>query len=83
MKNIRGICALDTSNLSLRQLQTESARALSTMQATNNNIWQFNKQAHHDSQNWYRAVIKWYVDQYGDLPSKVGPGKDIKLVIDV
>jgi len=74
---------LDTSNLSLRQLQTESARALSTMQATNNNIWQFNKQAHHDSQNWYRAVIKWYVDQYGDLPSKVGPGKDIKLVIDV
>jgi len=83
LKNIRGICALDTSNLSLRQLQTESARALSTMQATNNNIWQFNKQAHHDSQNWYRAVIKWYVDQYGDLPSKVGPGKDIKLVIDV
>jgi hypothetical protein len=74
---------LDTSNLSLRQLQTESARALSTMQATNNNIWQFNKQAHHDSQNWYRAVIKWYVDQYGDLPSKVGPGKDIKLVMDV
>ena len=74
---------MDTSNLSLRQLQTESARALSTMQATNNNIWQFNKQAHHDSQNWYRAVIKWYVDQYGDLPSKVGPGKDIKLVIDV
>jgi len=83
LKNIRGICALDTSNLSLRQLQTESARALSTMQATNNNIWQFNKQAHHDSQNWYRAVIKWYVDQYGDLPSKVGPGKDVKLVIDV
>jgi len=83
LTNIQGTCELDTSNLSLRQLQTESARALSTMQATNNNIWQFNKQAHHDSQNWYRAVIKWYVDQYGDLPSKVGPGKDIKLVMDV
>ena len=68
--------------LTLRELQTESARALSTMQATNNNIWQFNKQAHHNSENWYRAVIDWYVKEYGDLPSKTGPGKDIKLVLD-
>jgi hypothetical protein len=52
------------------------------MQATNNNIHQFNKQAHHNSQKWYRAVIEWYVEQYGDLPSRTGPGKDIKLVID-
>jgi hypothetical protein len=73
---------LDISNLTLRQLQTESARAISTMEATNNNIYQFNKQAHHNSQNWYIAVIKWYVEQYGDLPSKVGPGKDIKLVLE-
>jgi hypothetical protein len=73
---------LDISNLTLRQLQTESARAISTMEATNNNIYQFNKQAHHNSQNWYTAVIKWYVEQYGDLPSKVGPGKDIKLVLE-
>ena len=71
---------MDISNLTLRQLQTESARAISTMEATNNNIYQFNKQAHHNSQNWYTAVIKWYVEQYGDLPSKIGPGKDIKLV---
>jgi hypothetical protein len=71
---------LDINDLSLRELQKESARALSTMQATNNNIHQFNKQAHHDSQNWYRAVIQWYVEQYGDLPSRVGPGKDVKLV---
>jgi hypothetical protein len=71
---------LDISKLSLRELQTESARALQTMQATNNNIWQFNKQAHHNSQNWYRAVIERYVEQYGDLPSKVGPGKEIKLI---
>lgn len=74
---------MDTSKLSLRQLQTESARALSTMQATNNNIYQFNKVAHHNSQNWYKAVINWYVEEYGDLPSKVGPGKDIRLVSDV
>lgn len=74
---------MDIDNLSLRELQKESARALSTMEATNNNIWQFNKQAHHDSQRWYRAVINWYIDQYGDLPSKTGPGKDVKLVYDV
>jgi hypothetical protein len=73
---------LDISNLTLRQLQTESARAISTIAATNNNIYQFNKQAHHNSQNWYTAVIKWYVEQYGDLPSKVGPGKDVVLVLE-
>ena len=66
----------------MRQLQTESARALSTMQATNNNIWQFNKQAHHDSHNWYRAVILWYMMEYGGLPSEVGPGKDVKLILE-
>lgn len=64
-------------------MQKESARALVTMEATNNNISQFNKQAHHDSQNWYRAVINWYVEQYGDLPSKTGPGKNVKLVHNV
>lgn len=73
---------MDLDNLSIRELQTESARALSCMQATNNNIWQFNKQAHHNSQNWYRAVIQWYIDEYGDMPSKVGPGKDVKLIMD-
>lgn len=74
---------MDINDLTLRELQTESARALSTMQATNNNIWQFNKRAHHNSQNWYKAVIEWYIDQYGNLPSKTGPGKDVKLVLDV
>lgn len=74
---------MDLDKLTLRELQTESARALSTMQATNNNIWQFNKQAYHDSQRWYRAVIQWYIDQYGGMPSKTGPGKDIKLVYNV
>jgi len=72
---------LDINDLTLRDLQKESARALSTMEATNNNIYQFNKQAHHNSQNWYRAVIEWYVEKYGDLPSKIGPGKNVKLVL--
>lgn len=73
---------MDISNLSVRDLQKESARALSTMQATNNNIYKFNKKAHHNSHNWYIAVIEWYVDKYGDLPSKIGPGKDIKLILE-
>jgi len=73
---------LEQNDLSLREMQKESARALATMEATNNNISQFNKQAHHNSQNWYRAVVEWYVEQYGDLPSKTGPGKDVKLVLD-
>lgn len=74
---------IDLKKLSVRELQIESAKALGVMEATNNNIWQFNKQAHHDSHNWYRAVIQWYIDQYGDLPSKTGPAKEIKLVLDV
>jgi hypothetical protein len=74
---------IDLKKLTLRELQTESARALTVIEATNNNIWQFNKQAHHDSQNWYCAVIQWYIDHYGDLPSKTGPGKTVKLVYDV
>ena len=74
---------MDISELSVRELQKESARALSTMQATNNNIHQFNKQAHHNSHNWYLAVVHWYIDEYGNLPSKVGPGKDVKLIMDV
>ena len=71
------------TKLTLREMQTECARALATIQATNNNIFQFNKKAHHNSQLWYKAVIEWYITQYGDLPSKVGPGKDVKLVSDV
>ena len=72
---------MNIDELNLRTLQKESARALSTMQATNNNIHKFNKLAHHNSQNWYKAVIEWYVNTYGDLPSRIGPGKDIELIL--
>lgn len=71
---------MDTNNLTLRELQTESARALSVMKATNNNLAKFNHTANHNSQNWYRAVIDWYVQEYGDLPSKTGPGKSVELI---
>lgn len=74
---------MNLDDLDLRTLQKEAARALSCIQATNNNIWQFNKQAHHNSQNWYKAVVNWYIEEYGDFPSQVGPGKDVKLILDV
>lgn len=74
---------VDLSNLTLRQLQKESARVLAANGGYNNNeLSKFNKIAHHDSQLWYKAVINWYVDQHGDLPSKVGPGALVKLLLD-
>jgi hypothetical protein len=71
---------MDLDTLDLRTLQREAARALSVMEATNNAIYKYNVQAHHNSQNWYRAVIRDYVAHYGDLPSCVGPGRDVKLI---
>ena len=73
---------MSIDELSLRELQKEAAKALASIEATNNNIHKFNKEAHHNSQNWYKAVIKWYIEQHGDLPSKAGPGKDIKLLME-
>lgn len=73
---------IDLDKLPLRELQKESARALSAMQATNNNIWKFNKDAHHDSHKWYKSVITWYYNEYGGLPSEVGPAKNVKLILD-
>lgn len=73
---------IDLEVLELRELQKESARALAVMEATNNNIYKYNVQAHHNSQNWYKVVIKDYIEKYGDMPSKIGPAKDIKIIIE-
>jgi hypothetical protein len=73
---------IDLNTLELRDLQKEAARALMAMEATNDNIFKFNQQAYHNSQNWYKAVITWYIEQYGDLPSRVGPGSTVKLVME-
>jgi hypothetical protein len=73
---------MNIDSMELRDLQKEAARALSVMEATNNNIYKYNIQAYHNSQNWYKVVIKDYVEKYGDLPSKVGPGKDIKILVE-
>lgn len=66
--------------MSLRQLQLEAARVISSMPATNDNIHPFNKESRHDSTGWYKAAIKWYISKYGDLPSLTGPGKDIEFI---
>jgi hypothetical protein len=73
---------IDLEIMDMRTLQKEAARALTTIEATNDNIYKFNQVARHDSHLWYKAVITWYVGQYGDLPSKAGPGSQIKLVIE-
>ena len=73
---------MDINDLTLRQLQTESARAMTVIGATNVALAKFNKLAHHDSQKWYTAVIEWYINEYGDLPSIAGPGKDVVLILD-
>ena len=73
---------MNLDHLDLRTLQKESARALTVMQATSKAIYKYNVQAHHNSENWYKAVIRDYVEQYGDLPSCAGPGRDVKLIIE-
>lgn len=72
---------IDLETLSTRELQTESSRALAVMRPNNNELSFFNKQVHHDSHAFYRAVIRAYIEQYGDLPSRAGPGQEVKLII--
>ncbi len=75
---------IDLEKLSLRELQRESAKALGSgfIQATSANLTKYNKSAPHNSHLWYKAVIEDYVKQYGDLPSCVGPGKAVKLILE-
>lgn len=68
--------------LSTRELQREAARAVSTMPADNNSIHKFNKEAHHNSHLWYKAVIKHYVMEHGGMPSEIGPGLEVSFVLD-
>lgn len=67
-----------------RQLQRESARALSSgaIGSTSNELYKYNKAAPHNSHLWYQAIITDYVEKYGDLPSKTGPGVSVKLIMD-
>lgn len=71
---------INLDNMSLRNLQLEAARVVSSMEATNDNIHKFNVESRHNSQNWYKSALKWYINTYGDLPSKVGPGKEVTFI---
>ena len=73
---------IDIDNFTTRQLQKEAARVISSMEATSNNIYKFNKQGYNNSLSWYKAAINWYIEQYGNLPSKTGPGKNITFIIE-
>ena len=50
----------------LRDLQVYSSVILSEHNATNNFIKQF--KANHDSHQFYRNVIKWYIKEYQKFP---------------
>lgn len=70
---------MNLDRLDLRTLQKEATRALLTMDGSSAGISRFNKQAHHNSQLWYIAVIQEYIDNHGGMPNEVGPAKDIVL----
>jgi MoaA/NifB/PqqE/SkfB family radical SAM enzyme len=68
------------NTMPLRQLQLEAARVVNSMDATNDNIHKFNIESRHNSQNWYKSALIWYINKYGNLPSIIGPGKEIKFI---
>ncbi len=68
--------------MTTRELQKEAARAISTMPADNNSIHKFNTVARHNSLLWYKAVITHYCMEHGGMPSEMGPGVDVRFVLD-
>jgi hypothetical protein len=68
-------------NMNLRELQINCSKIIASHNSNSHWLSQFNKLAVHNSQQWYQEVIKWYIKEYGDLPDKVGPAKDIKTIL--
>ena len=54
------------NDYTLRELQVLSSKILSEHDSTNNFIKQF--KAVHDSHQFYRNVIKWYIETYNKFP---------------
>ena len=54
------------NDYTLRELQIASSKILSEHDATNNFIKQF--KANHDSHQFYKNVIKWYIEKYNKFP---------------
>ena len=65
-------------NLSLRQLQLECARASAVLPY--HKIRNLSSKTHYSSVAYYKMVIQLYIDIYGDLPSKIGPGTSVVLL---
>jgi len=61
-----------------RELQQEAALVISSHDATNGWIKKF--KADHNSEEFYRNAIRWYINEYGGLPSEVGPGTKVTLI---
>ena len=53
----------------LRELQLFSSRILFNHEATNNFVKQF--KADHDSHQFYKNVIKWYIEKYQKFPEDI------------
>lgn len=73
---------MNLDDLTARELQKESARALAIWKPGNNELKQMTGHVHWDSQEFYKAIIRRYIDEYGGLPSEIGPGAEIKLLYD-
>ena len=56
------------NDFSLRELQIDSSLVFTFHNATNNFIKQF--KADHDSVQFYKNVIAWYIKKHGHLPSE-------------
>ncbi len=65
-------------SLTLRQLQLECARASAVLPYSK--IANLSSKTHYSSVAYYKMVIQIYVNTYGDLPSKVGPGASVTLL---
>lgn len=66
--------------LTTRQLQLEVSRMLVAIGADNNKLSKYNKMTDHDSVEWYRNLLRSYIEEHGDLPSLAGPGKVVTLL---
>lgn len=71
---------IDVDALTMRQLQLECARIFVSFGSDNVTLSKFNKMSKHDSVEWYKNVLNWYIGEYGDLPGVAGPGKDVNLL---
>ena len=64
--------------LSLRELQKECARASAVLPYKE--IAYLSSKTNYSSVDYYKLVINKYIEKYGDLPSKIGPGQKINLL---